>query len=181
MLYMVELDFPHPAMLDEWNRWYTGHLRMLLSIPGLESAQRFQATTPTRSPYVAIYTIADEGVMTSPAYLAKAGRKSPGQWAPLMTNWDRNVLDGIDRAPEVPMDGWVAIYDRLAPDAPPLPEGYVPLRPVALDRTIAERGLLFGRAGAEPPAWREHDGVHIRICKPLTPLLTAAQSNASPT
>ena len=173
MLYMVELDMPHPELLEDWHRWYGGHLQMLLSIPGLLSAQRFEASTPTPSPFVAIYTIADAGVMTSPAYRAKAGPKSPGRWATLMTNWYRNVLDGIERAPEVPPAGWLAIYDRLTPSAPPLPAGYIALRPIALDRSILERGLLFGPEGAPAPSCGEVENVHFRLCKPITPLLTA--------
>ena len=172
MLYMVELDLPHPALLDEWHRWYTGHLHLLLSIPGILSAQRFQSTTPTASPFVAIYSIADAGVMTSPAYRAKAGPKSPGRWAELMTSWYRNVLDGLERAPEVPMDGWLAVLDRLTDHAPPLPEGFISLKPVALDCSIVERGLRFGQAGSMPPEARDEKDSHLRICKPITALLT---------
>ena len=183
MLYMVELDFPHPSLLDEWHRWYGEHLQLLLSMPGFISAQRFQATTPTASPFVAIYSIANAEVMTSAAYRAKAGPKSPGRWAELMTNWYRNVLDGIECAPEVPLDGWLAIVDRRTADAPALPEGFVALRPVALDRSIVERGLLFGRAGTAPPALREDKDTHVRICKPIGPLLEAGASagNGTPT
>ncbi|MBI2226864.1 MAG: hypothetical protein HYU44_18375 [Betaproteobacteria bacterium] len=171
MLYMVEMDLPHPSLLDEWHRWYNEHLRMLLSIPGILSAQRFQSIAPGASPFVAIYTIAGADVMTSPAYRAKAGPKSPGRWSELMTNWYRNVLDGLERAPEVPRGGWLAIMDRRTASAPPLPEGFIALRPVALDCSIVERGLMFGREGSAPPAAREEKDCHLRSCKPITPLL----------
>jgi hypothetical protein len=171
MLYMVELDLPHPALLDAWQAWYGGHLRVLLSIPGILSAQRFQALTSCASPFVAIYTIAGADVMTSPAYRAKAGPKSPGRWSELMTNWYRNVLDGLERAPEVPMGGWLAIMDRRTVSAPPLPEGFIALRPIALDCSIVERGLMFGREGISPPAVCEEQDSLLRICKPITPLM----------
>ena len=171
MLYMVELDLPHPSLLEEWHRWYTGHLHLLLSIPGILSAQRFQSTTATLSPFVAIYSITSADVMTSPAYRAKAGPTSPGRWAELMTNWYRNVLDGIERAPEVPMGGWLAIMDRRTASAPPLPDDFISLKPVALDCSIVERGLLFGLEGTAPPAVREGKDSHFRVCRPITPLL----------
>jgi len=171
MLYMVELDLPHPALLDEWQAWYGEHLRVLLSIPGILSAQRFRSITPSASPFVAIYTIAGADVMTSPAYRAQAGPKSPGRWSELMTNWYRNVLDGLDCAPEVPPGGWLAIMDRRTAAAPPLPQGFIALRPVALDCSIVERGLMFGCEGISPPAAREEQGGLLRICNPITPLM----------
>ena len=95
-----------------------------------------------------------------------------------MTNWYRNVLDGIERAPEVPLGGWLAVMDRRSALAPPLPDGFIPLRPVALDRSIVERGLLIGREGSAPPALREEKDSHLRICKPLTPLLEPGAADA---
>ncbi len=180
MLYMVELDLPHPSLLEEWHRWYAGHLQMLLSVPGILSAQRFQSITPSASPFVAIYTIAGADVMTSPAYRAKAGPKSPGHWSALMTNWYRNVLDGLERAPEVPLNGWLAIMDRRTASAPPLPEGFSALRPVALDCSIVERGLWFGREGSAPPEVRDEKESHLRICKPITLLLEPGTAEAAP-
>ena len=180
MLYMVELDFPHPSLLDEWHRWYTEHLHLLLSMPGVLSAQRFQSITPTASPFVAIYTITGADVMTSAAYRAKAGPQSPGRWSELMTHWYRNVLEGLERAPGVPMSGWLAIMDRRTHSAPALPGGFIALRPVALDCSIVERGLMFGREESAPPVFREEQESHFRVLKPLTPLLTpgAASSGA---
>jgi hypothetical protein len=170
---MVEMDMPHAELLEEWHRWYTLHLRKLLAMPGFFSAQRFQSTTPTPSPFIAMYSIAGAEAMTSPAYRASAGPTSTGRWHELMTNWRRNVLEGIERAPEVPMTGWLAILDRHSAGAPPLPKGYVALRPIALDRSIVERGLMFGGAGSAPPAFAQGQETHLRICKPLTPLLTS--------
>src|SRR3989304_6743855 len=118
MLYMVEMDLPHPSLLDEWHRWYNEPLRMPPSIPGILSAQRFQSIAPGASPFVAIYTIAGADVMTSPAYRAKAGPKSPGRWSELMTNWYRNVLDGFERAPEVPRGGGLGNLDPPPPSPP---------------------------------------------------------------
>src|SRR5439155_1482706 len=35
MIYMVEMDFPHPERLQEWHDWYLAHIRVLLTVPGV--------------------------------------------------------------------------------------------------------------------------------------------------
>lgn len=171
MLYMVEMELPERSQLAEWNQWYDRHLQLLLSVPGFLSAQRFEATTPTASPFVALYAIARADVITSPEYRAKAGPESTGRWRSLMTNWRRNILDGLELVPEVPMGGWLAIFDRHADVAPRLPEGYASLRPVGLDRSMLERGLRFGGAAEAPPRPMEDEHCTLRVCRPLTALL----------
>ena len=168
MLYMVEMELPQRSLLDEWHRWYDGHLRMLLTVPGFLTAQRFESTTPAASPFVAMYSLENAGVITSDAYRAKAGPGSTGKWRELMTNWNRNLLEGAVRAPAVPLDGWLAVMDRRSSSAPPLPSGFIALKPVGLDCSIVERGLLAGDRGTAPPAPQEADGWQLRVCRPLT-------------
>ena len=43
MIYMVEMDFPHPERLSEWHHWYLAHVRVLQTVPGFRASQRFQA------------------------------------------------------------------------------------------------------------------------------------------
>lgn len=174
MLYIVEMDLPDATLLDEWHAWYADHLRKLLSVPGFRTAQRFQSTTPAASPFVAVYSIDSADVLTSAPYRAKAGPESTGKWRTLMTNWNRNLLEGLDEAPDVPIDGWLAIMDRRADSAPPLLAGIRSLKPVGLDRSVVERGLLAGGPGDAPPAAREERDWHVRVCRPLTPRIRAA-------
>jgi hypothetical protein len=168
VLYMPEMDMPEAALLEAWHAWYGAHLDKLLAIPGFRSAQRFVCTTPHPAPYVAIYALDSADVLTSDAYLAKAGPASAGEWRARMTNWRRNLFAGVDDAPRVEQDGWLAVIDRETDDAPPLPARCQRLRPIGLDRSVAERGLLTGtRADAPPPPAH-----NIRVCRPLTPWLT---------
>src|SRR5688572_24810043 len=109
MLYMAEMDMPDVALLEAWNAWYAGHLQKLLSIPGFRSAQRFAATTPHDAPYLVIYEVDSADVLVSDAYRAKAGPVSAGPWRERMIHWRRNVFDGVDGAPRVPEDGWLAV------------------------------------------------------------------------
>ena len=43
MIYTVELNYSDPATTKEWNAWYETYLRQLVSLDGLDTAQRFQA------------------------------------------------------------------------------------------------------------------------------------------
>src|SRR5690349_11442884 len=138
---MPEMDMPDAALLEAWHAWYAAHLAKLLTIPGFRSAQRFVATLPHASPYVAIYALDNADVLTSDAYKAKAGPASAGEWRARMTNWRRNLFAASHDAPGVEADGWLAVIDRVTLDAPPLPPGCLRLRPVGLDRSVAERGL----------------------------------------
>jgi hypothetical protein len=170
MLYMVEMDLPDASQLAEWHAWYDAHLRKLLSVPGFLSAQRFQSLHPADAPYIAIYGIAGPHVISSPEYRARAGPESTGRWRSMMTNWKRNLLAGLDHAPQVPLEGWLAVIDRRADDAPPLPAGVPSLRPVGLDCSMVERGLRIGTRG-DPPQARAERAWQVRVCRPLTPFM----------
>jgi hypothetical protein len=75
------------------------------------------------------------------------------------------------------MSGWLAIMDRRSPSAPALADGFIALRPVALDCSIVERGLMFGDEGSAPPDVVEETDWQVRVCKPLTRLLTPQSVN----
>jgi hypothetical protein len=141
VIYMVEMDFPHPGRAAEWHAWYLDHIRVLLTVPGFRASQRFQAILPTPSPYLALHEVASAALFDSPAYRARGGPASVGEWRALQTNWHRNLLDGIEESPEVPDDAHLLVL-RDARDAA-LPAGIAVtwLRGVGLDSTIGECGL----------------------------------------
>ena len=96
MIYMVEMDFPHPERLQEWHAWYLAHIRVLLSVPGFRASQRFQAILPTAAPYLALHEVSGPEMFESAAYRDRGGPGSTGEWRELQTNWRRNLLDGVD-------------------------------------------------------------------------------------
>ena len=116
MIYMVEMDFPHPERLAEWHDWYLAHIRVLQTVPGFRASQRFQAITETPSPYLALHEVASPAMFESPDYRARGGPASTGEWRALQTNWHRNLLDGLDETPEVPADRFLVVL-RDARDA----------------------------------------------------------------
>jgi hypothetical protein len=141
MIYMVEMDFPHPERLQEWHDWYLAHIRILLTVPGFRASQRFEAVVDTPSRYLALHEVASAALFESEAYRSRGGPASTGEWRQLQTNWHRNLLDGLDKTPEVPTGAYLLLL-RDARDAK-LPSGIAVswLRGVGLDHTIEECGL----------------------------------------
>jgi hypothetical protein len=141
MIYMVEMDFPHPERLQEWHDWYLAHIRILLTVPGFRASQRFEAVVDTPSRYLALHEVAAAALFESEAYRSRGGPASTGEWRQLQTNWHRNLLDGLDKTPEVPTGACLLLL-RDARDAK-LPPGIAVswLRGIGLDRTIEECGL----------------------------------------
>ena len=113
MIYFVELAFSQPEREAEWNHWYSTHLDVLLSVPGFSTAQRFVSTMPCRAPYLAAYSVTDAAVFDSVPYRQRGGRGSPGAWAPLMINWDRNLFGGLAQMPAVGPEQYLAVMDDV--------------------------------------------------------------------
>ena len=143
MLYMVEMDMPHVDLLHDWHEWYEQHIFKLLKMPGFINAQRFVSVSPTPSPYLAIYSISDETALTNPIYTSQAGPQSAENWAPHMSNWSRNLFNGVDRIEEVLLDKHMAVYDRYTSTAESLNQEVFSLKPIGLDYSILERNICF--------------------------------------
>jgi hypothetical protein len=173
MLYFVESDLSDRTLEMEWHAWYDSHIQRLLTVPGFLSGQRFLATHSTASPFAAIYGIKNAGVMSSETYRARFGPNAAGVWKQRMTNWKRNLLEGIDELPDLSADSWLAVIDRYTTGSAALPSNYTSTRPVGLDHSVVERGLLLGTNAEKPPTHFERDGWSLRIFRPLTPKITA--------
>src|SRR5256885_1760100 len=87
VIYMVEMDFPHPERLREWHEWYLAHIQVLLTVPGFRASQRFQATLPAAAPYLALHEVSGPEMFASPAYRSRGGPASTGEWRQLQTHW----------------------------------------------------------------------------------------------
>ncbi|MPZ44871.1 MAG: hypothetical protein GEV05_16005 [Betaproteobacteria bacterium] len=156
MLYVVEMDFGGTSRQAEWDAWYLEHLHVLLSLPGFHTAQRFVCLTPWRAPWLAIYTVDSPAVFESVPYRARGGRDSTGEWKPLMRNWDRNVFDGLERAPAVGTEQALLLTDAEPASIGELDVDFCWLEAVGLDRTVTRRGLavvdaMLGRRLALTP------------------------------
>src|SRR3974390_2841395 len=106
MIYMVEMDLKDRSLLPHYHEWYRHHIQMLLSIPGILTAQRFESMHPTPSPFLAVYGLASLNVLSSEAYTTNAGPDSTKEWKARLTNWYRNLLEGAP-APAVSSNSWL--------------------------------------------------------------------------
>jgi hypothetical protein len=79
VIYMVEMDMPHPEREAEWHAWYLAHIRVLLSVPGFQASQRFKATLPTPAPFLALHEVASAALFDSETYRSRGGPASVGE------------------------------------------------------------------------------------------------------
>jgi hypothetical protein len=138
MIFTSESGLTDPSRLAEWDEWYRGHLAAMVSVPGVSSAQRFCALEEGAPPSLAMYTVASPAVFDSETYLRTRGM---GPFVPLVDRrlHRRNLFEGLDAAPEVPMGGILLVADRIVAD--PAAQGIVWLRAVAIDRSTPYRGI----------------------------------------
>ena len=62
--------------------------------------------------------------------------------------------------------------DRRTASSPPLPAQYTALEPIDLDKSVVERGMIFGTGAMQPPKPEEHDDWNVRVFKPMFEQLT---------
>jgi hypothetical protein len=119
MLYTVELNFNDPEREIEWNAWYETYLAALLTLPGLDTAQRFRALTPGAQhwEYLALYTIASLDLYESKAYLNIGGGGNASASFRQAISRRRNVYTGIERMPPVTKTGRVLLCENAPLEA----------------------------------------------------------------
>ena len=173
MIYMVEMDFRHPERLAEWHAWYLAHIRVLQTVPGFRASQRFQAITPTPSPYLALHEVASPALFDSPEYRSRGGPASTGEWRALQTNWRRNLLAGLDETPEVPQDKFLVVLRDERDAGFPVDGPISWLRGVGLDGTVAECGIAVV-ADPAPLADIARRDERVGVYRPISEKIRAA-------
>ena len=100
MIFMSQSAITTPEREGEWDRWYLEHLRIMVTVPGISSAQRFKTTTPDYPRSLAIYSIASAEVFVDPYYQSIRGL---GEWLNVTDRryYRRNLFHGLNRAPAV--------------------------------------------------------------------------------
>ena len=167
MIFMSQSGLLDPAREREWDAWYVEHLRVMVTVPGISSAQRFKTESPGYSPSLAMYSIVSAEVFADPYYQRVRGM---GEWLPLIDqrHYRRNLFAGPDAAPDVPDDRALVVVDRERPvELPGLTLTW--LETVGLDRSTPYRGIaVVTRAAAE--ALAGHDvGVYRPVAARTVP------------
>lgn len=121
----------------DWARWYEEHLRIMATVPGVFSAQRFLTQHLNHSPSLAMYGVASAEVFKGEYYLSVRGM---GEWLPLIDKrwYKRNLFEGLDVAPEVDEEQVLLVVDRDAPDAT---LSFTWLKVAGIDRSTPYRGM----------------------------------------
>ena len=159
MIFMSQSGLTDASRQADWDPWYVEHLRIMRTVPGITSAQRFTTRTAGFPPSLAMYTVVSEAVFRDPYYLSIRGM---GEWKPLIDprHYHRNLFDGLDTAPHVPSDCVLVVADRSQPD--PSLGSMAWLRTVGIDRSTPYRGI----AVVGPSRTTEFDGMNVGIYAP---------------
>ncbi len=133
----------------DWAQWYFEHLRIMATVPGVFSAQRFTTTHAGHPPSLAMYGVANADVFKGEYYLNVRGM---GEWLPLIDRqwYRRNLFDGLARAPQVNGDQVLLVADRDAADLALTPLGFTWLTVAGIDRSTPVRGFAVVSKAAIP-------------------------------
>lgn len=148
MIFTSQSGLSDPAREAAWDAWYLEHLRIMVTVPGIGSAQRFKTVTPGHSPSLAMYSIASPDVFTDPYYQSVRGM---GEWLPLIDKryYRRNLFAGLDAAPVVG-DGLVLLVADREHPSEIAGIALTWLEAAGLDRSTPYRGIaIVGRDAAQ--------------------------------
>jgi len=146
MIFMSQSGLSDPGREKEWDAWYVEHLRIMMTVPGISSAQRFKTDSPGYSPSLAMYTIASAEVFQDSYYQSVRGM---GDWLPLIQkqHYRRNLFEGLDRAPDVAENCVLIVADRDRPaDVPGV--ALIWLKGAGIDRSTPYRGIAVVKSDA---------------------------------
>jgi len=159
MIFMSQSGLIDAGREKEWDAWYVEHLRIMMTVPGISSAQRFKTDSPGYSPSLAMYTIASAAVFEDPYYQSVRGM---GDWLPLIRkqHYRRNLFEGLDQAPDVAEDCVLIVADRDRPAEVP-GVALIWLKCAGIDRSTPYRGIAVVKSdGAGAGAARGNTAVY---------------------
>ena len=163
MIFMSQSGITDPAQQAAWDHWYQGHLAVMLTVNGIESAQRFTLIEGASAPSLALYTVTSPAVFQDAYYLRIRGM---GPWLPLIDQryYRRTLFAGLDIAPAVSDTDVLLVTDHTQPEPSLGGIAWTWLEAVALDRAPPFRGLaVVSRADA-----RRAQGARIASYQPVT-------------
>jgi hypothetical protein len=167
MIFISQSGITDSARETDWDAWYLEHLRIMATVPGVSSAQRFKTATPGSPPSLAIYSVSSADVFTDPYYLSVRGM---GEWLALIDRryYKRNLFSGLDHAPLVADDQCMLVADRGRAEGAIAGVAFTWLKCEGIDRSTPYRGLAVVDA-ARLPALDDT----IAVYRPASPRMTA--------
>ena len=149
MIFNSQSGLTDPTRESDWAQWYFEHLRIMATVPGVFSAQRFTTTHPLHSPSLAMYGVASADVFAGEYYQSVRGM---GEWLPLIDKqwYKRNLFDGLPAAPLVAEDQVLLVTDRDVPDIQLAAGLFTWLNVAGIDRSTPYRGIAVVDKNAVP-------------------------------
>ncbi len=140
MIFHSQSGITDAARSADWAQWYCEHLRLMATVPGVYSAQRFTTTHPAHPPSLAMYGVASAQVFKGEYYLSVRGM---GEWLPLIDKswYRRNLFEGLPAAPQVAEDQLLLVADRDLPDSTLGAGLFTWLKVAGIDRSTPYRGI----------------------------------------
>jgi hypothetical protein len=164
--YVTEFDLRPASLRSDFDQWYSQHIRKLLTVPGLCTAQRFEAVTSIESPLMAIYSLSDPGVIESNVYRAVGGPSSAMDWSRCFFNWKRNLFLATDNIADIGRLGHIGVFSGRPGLPVPVPgRNEILMISIGLDRTVPWRLL----SQADIPSGLSEEWT---VYKAISPLLT---------
>ena len=163
MIFMSQSGLTDPTRESDWDAWYIEHLRVMASVEGVASAQRFKTASPGYPPSTAMYSMRSAAVFQDPYYLSIRGL---GEFLPLIdrSQYRRNLFAGLDRAPAVAPDEVMLMWDAAEPRQASGIE-FEWLEAVAVDKSTPYRGIAVVPAQG---AAALSEGLGIACYRPVT-------------
>ena len=171
-IYMVQHTFARPDWEAEWNNWYANNLKVLMSVPGFRTGQRFKATEGSPPRYMAVYTVDSEDVFESRIYKDSGGGGTASQrFRPAYQIWIRNLFEGLAAAPAVGDDECLVIVngDSAHLELPGVP--LTTLKTTGFHKTTPYRGIgILKRSKIDALPKADNITVYLPITAQLGPL-----------
>jgi len=147
MIFMSQSGLTDPSQNAQWNVWYLEHLRIMRTVQGIESAERFVTDCPNWPPSLAMYSVASAEVFQDPYYQKIRGM---GPWLELIDKkfYRRNLFCGLDLAPVLAADELLLVSDQQLPQISQTRTTveFTWLESVGLDQSTPFRGISVIKA-----------------------------------
>ena len=166
MIFISQSGLTNYSREAQWDQWYIEHLRIMTTVPGISSAQRFKTDTPGFPPSLAIYSVASPDVFNDPYYQSVRGM---GEWLSLVDRryYQRNLFDGLEYAPQVAEDARLLVADRGRAEGAIAGIEFTWLVCVGLDRSTPYRGIAVVAAARLPAL-----DTTVAVYRPVSPRIT---------
>jgi hypothetical protein len=128
------------TLSDDWSKWYVEHLEIMLTVNGIDSAERYTTDSQGWPFSLAMYSIRSPEIFQDPYYLKIRGM---GSWSPLIDKnyYQRNLFSGREVAPKLSKDEVLLVTNQSAPISSLLDLEWDWLKSVGLDQSTPYRGI----------------------------------------